>query len=127
MTTVFFGLAENTEILFGCLQDSRTGSTDILHPVIIGGNTVGKIKRLGGFFFPKDLDRGFFRQVLCPVSSLFLHLTPRVTPFFQSTQWLLQRLGYRTFVNHSPAKIDNLIDILDPQRALLFTCAAGCT
>ena len=56
VAAVFFVLPENTEILIGCLQDSGAGSADILHPVIIGGNAVDKIKRLGGFFFPEDPD-----------------------------------------------------------------------
>ncbi len=66
-----------------------------------------------------------FGQVLGPVGALLFHLAPGVAAFFQGAQGFLQGLGHLALVDHPAAQVDDLVDVLDAEGALLLAGAAG--
>ena len=60
-----------------------------------------------------------------PFGALLLHLAVRIAAALQRLQRLLQRLRHVAVVNHAATQIDDLVDVLDQQRAFFFARAAG--
>ena len=54
-----------------------------------------------------------------------LHLAVGITAALEGLQWLLQGLRYVAVIDHAPPQIDDLVDVLDQQRAFFFTGTAG--
>ena len=63
--------------------------------------------------------------VLRPVSLLLLHLAVRIAAALQRLERLLDGLRHVAVIDHAAPQIDDLVDVLDQQRALFFACAAG--
>ena len=62
---------------------------------------------------------------LGPVGFLLLHLAVGIAAALQRLQRLLQGLGHIAVIDHAAPQIDDLVDVLDQQRAFFLASAAG--
>src|SRR5689334_22969962 len=127
MSAILFCGAENSEVLPQAPEDSRRGSSDRLHAIVVRGDTVDEIQNVSVVLAVEDLDlRGSLElRILRPVRSLFLHLSVSVAATFQCLQRLLNGLRYVPVVDHAAPEIDDLVDVLDEERTLLLTRSAS--
>ncbi len=108
------------------VEDLRRRPADRLHAVVVGGDAVDEIQSVGGPFLPSDFDLAVLELFgLRPVGPLLLHLAVGIATALQRLQWFLQRLRHISVVDHAPPQIDDLVDVLDQQRAFFFASAAG--
>ena len=127
MAAVFFRRAQDSEILSDMVENLRRCPPDRLHPVVVGGNAVDEIQGVGAVLLVEDLDVAGLLELLrvCPVGFLLLHLAVGIAAALERLQWLLQGLGHISVIDHAPPQIDDLVDVLDQQRAFFLASAAG--
>src|SRR6476646_6691858 len=102
--------------------------SDGLNPVVIRSNAVDKVQRVRTLLSVQQLDRAALLKSigLRPVGSLLFHLPVRIAPAFECFQRLLQALGYIAAVDQSSTKVNDFVDVLNQERALLFAGATAC-
>ena len=86
-----------------------------------------KYKSVSAVLLVEGLDVAGLLEFLgvCPVGFLLLHLAVGIAAALQRLQRLLQGLGHISVVDHAPPQIDDLVDVLDQQRAFLLASTAG--
>jgi hypothetical protein len=129
MPAVFFRRAQDPEIHSGRGENSRGSAPDRLHAVVVGSDTVHEVQRIRATLGVRGLDGARLRELfgLGPLSPFLLHLAVGIAAALEGLQRFLQRLGYVAVVDHAPPQIDNLVDVLDQQRAFFFTGTTGRT
>ena len=129
MAAVLFVFSQDAEVDTGRCQQPRRCAGDFLHAIVVRADAVDEIKRVGAFFLA-DYFHGttvFESFGPNPIGALLLQFRPGVAAFFERLERLLQRLRHDAFVHHGPPDIDDLVDVFDRHRTLLFTGTTGRT
>src|SRR5271165_3869177 len=84
MAAILFCRAQDSEVLSDFIENPRRCAPDRLNPVIVGGDAVDEIQRLGGIGAVEYLDVAGWLELfgLCPVSLFLLHLAVGVSAAF---------------------------------------------
>src|SRR5664279_2559551 len=129
MTAVFFGGAEDRKIGSNMIENLRCGASNRLHAVIVGSNTVDEIQSVRGLAAAQDRNVAGLLEIgeLRPLRSFLFHLPVRIAAAFQRLERFLEGLRHVPVVDHAAPQINDLVDILDQQRAFFLastTCRA---
>ena len=127
MPAVFFRGAQDSEILADVIEDFGCGAPNGLDPVIVGSDAVDEIQSVGLVLPIQGLHLAGWPKFfgVGPVGSFLFHLAVRISATLQCFERFLQGLRHIPVVDHAPAQIDHLVDILDQQRAFFLASAAG--
>src|SRR5271166_3093683 len=85
MTAVFLSSAQDSEVRSDVIENLRCRPPDGLHPVVVGGDAVDEVQRVGGIGAVQYLDVAGWLEllVLDPVGLLLLHLSVGVAAAFK--------------------------------------------
>ena len=124
---ILFLFAQDAVIDPHVLHEPGCGLSDADDAVIIGTDTVNKKQRFSWCFRIHEPDLNQFGKVLVvnPFGALLGCFPVGVTAFFQGTERFLQGLRHHAGIDHAPAQIHDLVDVLDGNRALFLTGATG--
>ena len=127
VAAIFFRRAQDSEILSGRVENPRRGAPDRLHAVVVGSDAVDEVQRVRIALGVRGLDIARLRELfgLGPLGPFLLHLAVGIAAALQRLQRLLQGLGHVAVIDHAAPQIDDLVDVLDQQRAFLLASAAG--